>query len=86
LFIFVKLLTNWNAIDYDNNDEDGDNDDEGERGEDALVLARRKEDNYPLLPAFDSNTPLDVLKRILRVYVREVRSMYSGTLHYVSSD
>lgn len=62
--------------DEDDNDDEGhgeDDDDEGVRG---LELDLRDEDRYPLLPAFDSNTPLNVLKRILRVYVREVRSKF----------
>jgi hypothetical protein len=56
-------------------DDDGEEDnDEADRAEDRLVLTFRKEDNYPLLPAIDSNTPLEQLKRLLRVYAGEVRS------------
>ena len=39
-----------------------------------MVLALRKSDRYPLLPKFDSNTPLEHLKHLLRVYVGHVRS------------
>lgn len=73
-FYFVELLTNKEHIDYDDGGVEDDNDEEADKGEDALVLACRETDKYPLLPPINSNTPLDVLKRILRVYVREVRS------------
>jgi len=69
--IFVRWLTDRSPVDFGSDDDD-DNDDEGTQAEDGLVLAFRKEDRYPLLPEFNSNPPLDVLKRILRVYVREV--------------
>ena len=62
--------------DEDNDDDEGhgeDDDDEGVRG---LELDLRDENRYPHLPSFDSNIPLNVLKRILRVYVQEVRSMF----------
>jgi hypothetical protein len=87
LLQFVELLTNQKHIDYDGDgDDDDDNDDEAEKGEDTLVLARRENDKYPLLPPINSNTPLDVLKRILRVYAREVRSKSSETRFCASTD
>jgi hypothetical protein len=67
-------------VEFDDNDED-DDDDEG-HGEDddeavrGLELDLWDEDRYPLLPDFDSNIPLNVLKRILRVYVWEVQSKF----------
>src|SRR5882762_8110998 len=62
-------------VDFDDDDDDDDGaDDEGEQGEETLVLALRKSDRYPLLPKFDSNTPLEHLKHLLRVYVGHVRS------------
>jgi hypothetical protein len=69
------MATDQICIEFGIDDEqDREDDDEPEQAEEALVLAFRNEDGYPLLPAVNSNTPLDMLKRILRVYVREVRS------------
>jgi hypothetical protein len=85
-FHFVELITNQEHIDYDNGGDEDDNDEEAEKGEDALVLARRENDKYPLLPLINSNTPLDILKRILRVYVREVRSKSRETQLCASTD
>jgi hypothetical protein len=62
--------------DEDDDDDEGhgeDDDDEAVRG---LELDLRDEDRYPLLPDFDSNILLNVLKQILRVYVWEVRSKF----------
>ena len=73
-FYFVELLTKKEHIDYDDGGVEDDNDEEADKGEDTLVLACCKTDKYPLLPPINSNTLLDVLKRILRVYVQEVRS------------
>jgi hypothetical protein len=42
--------------------------------EDILVLTFWKEDNYFLLPVIDSDTPLEQLKHMLRVYTGEVWS------------
>jgi hypothetical protein len=76
--ITTKLVADQIGIDFgiaDEEDSDDDDDDEEvDRPEQALVLAFRSEDGYPLLLAVDSNTPLDLMKRILRVYVQEVRS------------
>lgn len=66
-----RILVEFLADDDDDGEEDND---EADRAEDRLVLTFRKEDNYPLLPAIDSNTPLEQLKRLLRVYAGEVRS------------
>ena len=61
-------------------DDDGE-DDEGEvMPEDQVVLAYRP-DGYPILPAFDSNTPLDRLKQIIRAYVRAVQSKFKVLVH-----
>jgi hypothetical protein len=66
-----RILVEFLADDDDDGEEDND---EADRAEDRLVLTFWKEDNYPLLPAIDSNTPLEQLKRLLRVYAGEVRS------------
>jgi hypothetical protein len=67
----------------DDDDEDEDDDDDEGHGEDdddeavrGLELDLWDEDRYPLLPDFDSNILLNVLKRILRVYIREVQSEF----------
>ena len=66
-----RILVEFLADDDDDGEEDND---EADRAEDRLVLTFRKEDNYPLLPAIDSNTPLEQLKCLLKVYAGEVRS------------
>jgi len=52
-------------------EEDNDDDDDDD-GVQELELYLQDRDRYPLLPSFDSNIPLNVLKQILRVYVQEV--------------
>ena len=75
--ITVKIVADQMRIEFGSDDgEDGDDDEEADRVEEGLVLAFRSEDKYPLLPAVNSNTPLDLLKRVLRVYVREVQSKF----------
>lgn len=55
---------------------DSENGEDVDHGEDKqpVMLALREEDGFPLLPTIDPDAPLDLLKRILRIYVREVRS------------
>jgi len=71
-----QICTNWILVEFlADDDDDGEEDnDEVDQAEDRLVLTFRKEDNYPLLPVIDSNTPLEQLKHLLRVYAGEVRS------------
>jgi hypothetical protein len=83
--VAIKMVTDEACIEFGSDDEKdgGDEDEEAERPEEALVLAFR-EDRYPLLPAVNSNTPLEMLKQILRVYVREVRSKCSSSGYWAS--
>ena len=60
---YVELLLTRVLLDY------ADDDDKEEGGEeDDLVLSYWEEDGYPLLPAINSNIPLDQLKHLLRIY------------------
>ena len=78
--VTARMVTDQIHLEFDSDDETdgGDDNGEAEKPEEALVLAFR-DDGYPLLPAIDSNTPLEMLKRVLRVYVREVRSKCSSS-------
>ncbi|KAF8810610.1 hypothetical protein BYT27DRAFT_7209305 [Phlegmacium glaucopus] len=52
----LAMWRDW-AEDWDTpEDNDAENDDEAERGEDALILARRQDNSFPLLPTFTSST------------------------------
>ena len=78
--VTARMVTDQIHLEFDSDDETdgGDDNGEAEKPEEALVLAFR-DDGYPLLPTIDSNTPLEMLKRVLRVYVREVRSKCSSS-------
>jgi len=67
------MITQLMLIVFDNDDDnDGHGEDDNDEGVQGLELDLQDEDRYPLLPTFDSDTQLNVLKRLLRVYVREV--------------
>lgn len=72
--LLYKQCADIAVIDFDLPD-DGEIREDGDRGEDKqLVTLALREDGFPLLPTIDPDAPLDHLKRILRAYVREVRS------------
>ena len=74
------MVTDQIHLEFGSDDETdgGDDDVEAEKPEGALVLEFR-DDRYPLLPTIDSNTLLEMLKWVLRVYVREVCSKCSSS-------
>ena len=74
------MVTDQIHLEFGSDDETdgGDDDGEAEKPEEGLVLAFR-DDGYPLLPAIDSNTLLEMLKWVLRVYVWEVHSKCSSS-------
>ena len=73
------LVFRWGFGDQNNTDYEQDDldDDEAEAAQPKtsltpLVLECGDEDNYPLIPELDPNMSLDMLKTILREYVRKV--------------
>ena len=78
--VTTRMVTDQIHLEFGSDDETdgGDDDGEAEKPEEALVLAFR-DDGYLLLPAIDSNTPLEMLKWVLRVYVQKVCSKCSSS-------
>ena len=77
--ITIKMVTDWIHLEFgiDEEKDGGDEDVDVERLEEALVLTFW-EDGYLLLPTVNSNTPLEMLKQVLRVYVWEIHSKCSS--------
>lgn len=68
------MTTSSQGPNLDNEASDEDNDDEGEEEESNIVFQLREGDKYPLLPDIPSGMPLDKQKKLLRQFVRAVRS------------
>ena len=80
--VTVTMVTDQIHLEFGIDDEkDGDDEDkEVEEPEEVLVLAFQ-DNRYLLLLAVNSNTPLEMLKQVLRVYVWKVCSRCSSSGH-----